>query len=267
MAKIVRYQLAGRVGYGYIEGDLIQPMEGSLEDLRPSSAACVKAADVKLLSPTAPSKIIAIGPNFRTYFADGSMTAPSQPMLWTKPATCRNDPEGVIELPPGHTVNHECELAIVIGRTAKNVAIGDAASHILGYTCMNDVTAGDFATPGAFGASHYFVDGKIFDGFAPLGPCIVTGLDVSDLKMMCRVNGELRQNHSTSDFLFTPEFLVAMISQVMTLLPGDVISMGSPPGVSPIVDGDVVEIEIENIGVLRSFVRARPETQRSGGSA
>jgi 2-keto-4-pentenoate hydratase/2-oxohepta-3-ene-1,7-dioic acid hydratase in catechol pathway len=152
-------------------------------------------------------------------------------------------------------VNHECELAIVIGRTAKDVTIEAAPGHILGFTCMNDVTAGDFATPGAFGASHYYVDGKIFDGFAPLGPCIVTGLDVGNLKMECRVNGEVRQSHSTSDFLFSPPFLVSLISHVMTLLPGDVISMGAPPGVAPMVDGDVVEVEIEKIGVLRSFAR------------
>ena len=257
MAKIVRYQQGGRTAYGRLEGGLVHPLEGALEALRPASGAPVRLAEVKLLSPTAPSKIIAIGPNFRTYFADGTLTAPSQPMLWTKPATCRNDPDGIIQLPPGHIVNHECELAIVIGRTAKDVEAAEAASFILGYTCMNDVTAGDFATPGAFPASHYFVDGKIFDGFAPLGPCIATDLDVSDLKLECRVNGEVRQSHSTSDFLFTPEFLVSMISKVMTLLPGDVISMGSPPGVSPIADGDVVEVEIENIGVLRSFVRAK----------
>lgn len=257
MTKIVRYEHGGRTAYGHLEGDLIHPLDGPIEDLRPGSDAPVRLAEVRLLSPTAPSKIVAIGPNFRTYFADGTLTAPSQPMLWTKPATCRNDPDGVIELPPGHIVNHECELAIVIGRTAKDVEVAAAASHILGYTCMNDVTAGDFATPGAFPASHYFVDGKIFDGFAPLGPCIVTDLDVSDLKLECRVNGEVRQSHSTSDFLFTPDFLVSLISKVMTLLPGDVISLGSPPGVSPIVDGDVVEVEIEGIGVLRSRVRAK----------
>jgi 2-keto-4-pentenoate hydratase/2-oxohepta-3-ene-1,7-dioic acid hydratase in catechol pathway len=255
--KIVRYQQGDAVRHGRLDGDLVHPLQGPIEDLRPAPGETVKLADVRLLSPTVPSKIIAIGPNFRCYFADGSMTAPEQPMLWTKPPTCRNDPEGVIELPPGHTVNHECELAIVIGRTAKDVAIEAAPAHILGFTCMNDVTAGDFATPGAFGASHYFVDGKIFDGFAPLGPCIVTDLDVSELKMTCRVNGELRQDHTTSDFLFTPPYLVSLISHVMTLFPGDVISMGAPPGVAPMVDGDVVEIEIEKIGVLRSFARAK----------
>jgi 2-keto-4-pentenoate hydratase/2-oxohepta-3-ene-1,7-dioic acid hydratase in catechol pathway len=106
------------------------------------------------------------------------------------------------------------------------------------------------------------VDGKIFDGFAPIGPHIDTDLDVGNLHLECRVNGEVRQSHSTADFLFTPEFLVAMVSRVLTLLPGDVISMGSPPGVGPMTDGDVVEIEIEKIGILRSYARnkSRRET-------
>jgi 2-keto-4-pentenoate hydratase/2-oxohepta-3-ene-1,7-dioic acid hydratase in catechol pathway len=256
MAKIVRYQARDIVGFGHLQGDRIRPMEGRLEDLRPASGDLVKLTDVRLLSPTVPTKIIAIGPNFRAYFSNGS-APPSQPMLWIKPATCRNDPEGVIELPAGHIVNHESELALVIGKTAKDVDAALASSYILGYTCMNDVTAGDFATPGAFGASHYFVDGKIFDGFAPLGPHIETDLDVSDLHLECRINGKVRQSHSTADFLFTPEFLVATVSRVLTLLPGDVISMGSPPGVGPMLDGDVVEIEIENIGILRSYARNR----------
>jgi 2-keto-4-pentenoate hydratase/2-oxohepta-3-ene-1,7-dioic acid hydratase in catechol pathway len=254
MAKIVRYQLRDVVGFGHLQDDRIRPMEGSLEDLRPASRDPVKLGDVRLLSPTVPSKIIAIGPNFRAYFAGGGVP-PAQPMLWTKPATCRNDPDGVIELPPGHIVNHECELALVIGKRAKDVDVEQASAHILGYTCMNDVTAGDFATPGAFGASHYFVDGKIFDGFAPIGPHIETDLDVSDLHLECRVNGEVRQSHSTADFLFTPQFLVSTISRVLTLLPGDVISMGSPPGVGPLSHGDVVEIEIEKIGILRNHAR------------
>jgi 2-keto-4-pentenoate hydratase/2-oxohepta-3-ene-1,7-dioic acid hydratase in catechol pathway len=216
----------------------IHPMQGSLQDLRPAPGDLVNLTDVKLLSPTVPSKIIAIGPNYRAYFSDGS-TPPSQPMLWTKPATCRNDPEGVIELPPGHIVNHECELALVIGKAAKNVEVARASSYILGYTCMNDVTAG-------------------FDGFAPIGPLIETELDFRSLHLECRVNGEIRQGHSTADFLFTPEFLVSMVSRVLTLLPGHVISMGSPPGVSPVKDGDVVEIEIGKIGILRNYVRSRP---------
>lgn len=256
MAKIVRYQTGDVVAHGLLEGDRIRPLEGNLDAPRSSSAPAVELKQAKLLSPTVPSKIVAIGPNFRAYFS-ADRPPPSQPMLWIKPATCLNHPEGMIELPKGHIVNHESELALVIGKTAREVGIGEARSSILGYTCMNDVTAGDFATPGAFAGSHYFVDGKIFDGFAPIGPCIATDLDARDLHLECRVNGKVRQSHSTADFLFSPEFIVSMVSRVMTLHPGDVISLGSPPGVAPLVDGDTVEIEIEGIGILRNYVRAK----------
>ena len=132
-----------------------------------------RSSVVKLLAPAVPTKIIAVGPNYKIYFRDGS-PPPAQPMLWTKPASCLNDPEGTIEIPSGHTINHESELAMVIGKRAKDIDPSKAQEYIFGYTCMNDVTAGDFASPGAFAASHYFVDGKIFDTFAPLGPLIET---------------------------------------------------------------------------------------------
>lgn len=259
MAKYIRYQQGQTSSYGELKDTLIHPLEGDIGSFRPSGKPIVPLSEVKLLAPAQPTKIIAIGPNYRVYFP-GDTPPPPQPMLWTKPATCLNDPEGTIELPSGHTINHECELAMVIGKRAKDISPSEALNYIFGYTCMNDVTAGDFATPGAFPASHYFVDGKIFDSFAPLGPWIETDIDVGNLHVECRVNGTVRQSHTTSDFLFTPAFLVTMISRVLTLLPGDVVSMGSPPGVSPLFDGDTVEIEIEKIGILRNYVRNRSRT-------
>jgi len=256
MAKFIRYRCGDVVRYGELRGTTVHPVEGPFGEFRSSQEMPVQLSDVKLLAPAVPTKIIAIGPNYKTYFSGGT-PPPPQPSLWTKPATCLNDPEGAIELPPGHTINHECELAIVIGKRAKDIDPSKAQEYIFGYTCMNDVTAGDFATPGAFAASHYFVDGKIFDTFAPLGPMIETELDVGNLHLECRVNGKVRQSHSTSDFLFSPSFLITMISKVLTLLPGDVISTGSPPGVAPLSDGDTVEIEIEKIGILRNYVRKR----------
>jgi 2-keto-4-pentenoate hydratase/2-oxohepta-3-ene-1,7-dioic acid hydratase in catechol pathway len=253
--RIVRYETAGATGYGSVEGGRIRPLAGPLHGLEPSGEPHIALSEVRLLAPCAPTKIVAIGPNFGAYFPDSA--PPEAPMLWVKPQTCLNHPDGAIELPAGHTINHEVELALVIGRTARDVAPAEAPAHILGYTCMIDVTAGDFETPGAFPASHYFVDGKIFDGFAPLGPAIVTDLDVSDLRMECRVNGETRQSHSTSDFLFSPAFVLSLVSSIMTLLPGDVISLGSPPGVRPIRHGDRVEVEIEGIGVLACTARDR----------
>jgi 2-keto-4-pentenoate hydratase/2-oxohepta-3-ene-1,7-dioic acid hydratase in catechol pathway len=257
MAKYVRYQRGDGVRYGELREAAIQPVQGPFGEFRSSREPPIRLSDVKLLAPTAPSKIIAIGPNFKTYFSHSS-PPPPQPMLWTKPATCLNDPEGTIELPAGHIINHEVELAIVIGKRAKDVASSKAHEYIFGYTCMNDVTAGDFSRPDGFSSTHYFVDGKIFDTFAPIGPHIETDLDIGNLHMECRINGQVRQSHTTSDFLFSPAFLVTMISQVLTLFPGDVISMGSPPGVGPVSHGDTVEIEIEKIGVLRNYARNKP---------
>ena len=254
MARYVRYRRGDITGFGELRQDVIHPLEGTLEQLRPSNAAALRLEDAKLLAPTVPTKIISVGPNF-----GGLLPGMEQPMFWTKPATCANDPEGTIELPPGHpAINHEVELAVVIGKRAKMVERRNAHEYIFGYTCMNDVTAGDFSKEGAFMASHYFVDGKVFDGFAPLGPWIDTDLDTSNLRMQCRVNGKVRQSDSTSHRLFSPIVLVAMISRIMTLLPGDVISTGSPPGVQPMVDGDVVEVEIEGLGILRNYARNRP---------
>jgi 2-keto-4-pentenoate hydratase/2-oxohepta-3-ene-1,7-dioic acid hydratase in catechol pathway len=253
MGRYIRYRRGGVEHFGELHGTTIQPLEGSIGEFQPSREAMVRLEDVKLLAPTVPTKIISVGPNFGVL-----MPGTKQPMFWTKPATCVNDPDGTIFLPPGHpAINHEVELAIVIGKRAKMIDPVHAEDYIFGYTCMNDVTAGDFSTPGAFMASHYLVDGKIFDGFAPLGPWIETDLDTCNLRMECRVNGEVRQSASTADRLFNPAQLVAFVSNVMTLLPGDVISSGSPPGVQPIVHGDVVEVEIEKIGVLRSHARNR----------
>jgi 2-keto-4-pentenoate hydratase/2-oxohepta-3-ene-1,7-dioic acid hydratase in catechol pathway len=262
MAKYVRYDHQGAVRHGQLEGGTIQPLEGDFGAFRPAKLPTVALDAVKLLAPTTPSKIIAIGPNFNVFFRGPNAAPPMELTYWTKPASVLNHPDGVIELPPGvPAVNHEVELAIVIGKRARQLRREQAREHIFGFTCMNDVTAGDFATPGAFPASPYFAYGKIFDGFGPLGPWIVTGLDTSDLHMETRVNGQVRQSHSTSDMIHDPEAVVARVSNVVTLEPGDVISMGSPPGVAPIVDGDVVEIEIEGVGVLRNYARDRPRAE------
>lgn len=253
LARYVRFRNGETIRYGELRGTTIYPLNGAFGAFEPAPEEPIALERAKLLAPSVPTKIIAIGPNF------GPVPPSfSQPWFWTKPATCLNDPEGIIELPPGHpAINHEVELAIVIGRRAKMVDRASAHEYIFGYTCMNDVTAGDFSKEGAFMASHYFVDGKIFDGFAPLGPWIVTDLDTGNLKMETRVNGEVRQSDTTANCLFDPAHIVALVSNVVTLFPGDVISTGSPPGVQPMVHGDVVEIEIEGIGILRNHARNR----------
>jgi 2-keto-4-pentenoate hydratase/2-oxohepta-3-ene-1,7-dioic acid hydratase in catechol pathway len=257
MAKYVRYEQGGAVRYGRLEGTTITPLDGDFPDFTPSGDRPVELGAVKLLAPTQPTRIVSCGPGFKCSFPNGEY--PEMPAFWHKPLVALNHPEGIIELPddeyPG--VNHEAELGIVIGRTAKCVTPEAAGAHIFGYTCYNDVTRGDFYEEGAFGRSPYFVYGKTYEGFAPIGPCVVTDLDTSNLRMECRINGEVRQSHSTSDRLFTPEQLVSFVSQLGTLNPGDVISCGSPPGMTWMKHGDVCEVEIEGIGVLRNHVRMR----------
>lgn len=250
MAKYVRYESEGSVAFGELVGDEVHPLEGEFPSLVASEAPSVPLASVKLLAPVVPSKIVAIGPGYKVYMQGGP--GPERPYYWIKPTSTLQDPEGEIVLPPGITVNHEAEIAIVIGKQARKVSPEQAMDHVFGYTCCIDVTAGEMADMLAYQSSQLFLDGKIFDTFAPLGPCIVTDLDTSDLRIQCRVNGEMRQDHSTADKLFEYDRLVSMISHVLTLEPGDVISTGSIPGVAPMRPGDVVELEVEGIGILRS---------------
>ncbi len=258
MKKYLRYLNGTVPRYGRLEGTQIRPLDGEFPTLRESTDPVVELGSVKLLAPTQPTRIVAAGPGFKVFFSDATQR-PTMPMFWHKPLTALNHPEGVIELPtteyPG--INHEAELAIVIGRKAKCVKASEASSYIFGYTCFNDVTRGDFYKEGAFPASPYFVYGKTYDGFAPTGPYVVTDLDISNLHIECRINGEVRQSHSTSDMLFRPEQIVEWLSHMGTLNPGDVISMGSPPGMTWMKHGDVCEVEIENIGTLRNYVRDR----------
>jgi len=261
LARYLRYEKDGAARYGRLEedGETITPLGGTFPDFTPSADPTVKLSDVKLLAPTEPTRIVSAGPGFKCSFEDPSQY-PDMPMFWHKPLVALNHHEGIIELPdddyPG--INHEAELGIVIGRKAKCVSPEEARDVIFGYTCYNDVTRGDFYKEGAFGMSPYFVYGKTYEGFAPIGPWVVAGLDTSNLHLECRINGEVRQSHSTSDRLFQPEQIVSWLSQMGTLNPGDVISCGSPPGMTWMKDGDVCEVEIEGIGILRNHVRARP---------
>ena len=258
MAKYLRYEHGGAVRHGRLDGTTITPLSGTFPDFQPSGDPTVDLSAVKLLAPTEPTRIVSAGPGFKCSFPDPAHY-PDMPMFWHKPLAALNHPEGVIELPDGEYpgINHEAELGIVIGKRAKCVSPEEAAAHIFGYTCYNDVTRGDFYKEGAFGASVYFAYGKTYDGFAPIGPWIVTDLDTSDLHIECRINGEVRQSHSTSDRLFSPEQIVSFLSHMGTLNPGDVISCGSPPGMTWLEHGDVCEVEIEGIGVLRNHVRMR----------
>ncbi|WP_448575482.1 fumarylacetoacetate hydrolase family protein [Thermomicrobium sp.] len=203
-----------------------------------------------------PSKIVAVGLNYAAHVTenDPSRKIPDEPVLFLKPPSALLGHGGTILLPPGNRIDYEAELCLVIGRRAQRVPEASALDYVLGYTCGNDVSHRDLQYK-----DGQWVRGKGFDTFCPLGPWIETELDPSDLAIVSRLNGELRQNSRTSQMLFPLAFLVSFISQVMTLEPGDVIMTGTPYGVGPMVPGDVIEVEIEGIGVLQNLVGARED--------
>lgn len=251
--KIVRFRHHDRELYGVLEDDSVRPLEGVPLGARPASgAAPIPLREVRLLAPVSPSKIVAIGVNYRDHAQEMGRELPKEPMIFIKPSTAVIGPGDEIVYPPQtHNLHYEGELAIVIGKPARHVSENEARNFILGYTCMNDVTARDLQRQDV-----QFTRGKGFDTFAPLGPAIETELDPSDLALETRLNGEVRQKSRTSNLIFGCNFLVSFVSQVMTLLPGDVISTGTPSGVGPMKLGDTVEVEIEKIGCLRNAVAA-----------
>ncbi|MEI6669705.1 MAG: fumarylacetoacetate hydrolase family protein [Acidobacteriota bacterium] len=208
---------------------------------------------VPLLAPVEPSKIVAIGLNYKDHAAEQGKPLPKEPMLFLKPSTAVIGPGHPILLPPGvGRVDHEAELGIVIGRRASCVSPAEAMSHVLGVTCANDVTARDMQNRG-YQYSHV----KGFDTFAALGPCVVVGLDPDDLAVEGSVNGTIRQRSRTSQLIFSVTELIAYLSAIMTLLPGDVISTGTPSGIGPLVDGDTVTVRVEGVGELVNPVKLR----------
>jgi len=208
-------------------------------------------ADVRLLAPILPSKVIAVGRNYAKHAAELGNAVPTDPMLFIKPSTSVIGPNAAIKLPKASEhVDFEGELAIVIGQPVKNVPAARAASVILGYTVANDVSARDLQKAGQWGRA------KGFDTFCPLGPWIETSIDASDLALHTQLNGELKQDGRTSDLVHGIPELIEFISGVMTLLPGDVILTGTPEGVGQMYDGDDVSITIEGIGTLSNPVQA-----------
>jgi 2-keto-4-pentenoate hydratase/2-oxohepta-3-ene-1,7-dioic acid hydratase in catechol pathway len=209
-------------------------------------------ADVRLLAPILPSKVIAVGRNYAKHAAEFGNAVPTDPMIFIKPSTTIIGPNAAIKLPKASEhVDFEGELAIVIGQPVKNVPAARAASVILGYTVANDVSARDLQkSDGQWGRA------KGFDTFCPLGPWIETSLDASDLALHTQLNGELKQDGRTSDLVHGIGELIEFISGVMTLLPGDVILTGTPEGVGQMYDGDDVSITIEGIGTLSNPVQA-----------
>jgi 2-keto-4-pentenoate hydratase/2-oxohepta-3-ene-1,7-dioic acid hydratase in catechol pathway len=208
-----------------------------------------------MLVPLTPSKIVCVGLNYRDHAAEQQKPLPEEPVLFIKPSTAVIGPDVPIEIPAwAGRVDHEAELGVVIGRPAYRVRANRAADYIFGMVAVNDVTARDLQKK-----DGHYTRCKGFDTFAPIGPCIAVGLDGRDLQVRGYVNGDLRQDSRTRELIFTIPELVEFISAVMTLLPGDIISTGTPSGIGPIRPGDQVTIHVEGVGALTNPVVARPE--------
>jgi 2-keto-4-pentenoate hydratase/2-oxohepta-3-ene-1,7-dioic acid hydratase in catechol pathway len=207
-----------------------------------------------LLVPSGASKVVAVGQNYRQHCEEMGKPIPDEPLLFIKPSTALNPSGRPIVLPKAsQEVHYEAELALVIGAPLHRATEEEAAAAIFGLTCFNDVTARDIQR-----REVQHTRAKSYDTFACVGPWIETGLSPADLRIRCRVNGEVRQDGRTSDMIFTPARVVSFISSVMTLLPGDLITTGTPSGVGKLAPGDQVEVEIEGIGVLTNPVQSEP---------
>ena len=209
--------------------------------------------EMPLLAPATPSKIVCVGRNYAAHAAEHGADVPTEPLLFLKPPSAIIAPGAGIVLPElSSRVEHECEVALVIGRRCRAVSEENAWEQVLGVTCGNDVTARDLQR-----SDSQWTRGKGFDTFCPLGPWIVTGLnekEIGSLEVSCTVNGEIRQRANTEQMVFSPAFLIAFITQVMTLEPGDVIMTGTPSGVGPLHAGDEVTVEVERVGKLTNPV-------------
>ncbi|HKO62075.1 MAG TPA: fumarylacetoacetate hydrolase family protein [Pyrinomonadaceae bacterium] len=237
--------------FGVLEGESILRLPQGM-DIGPTTQTTVALNEAQLLAPVAPSKVVCVGRNYVEHAAELGNKMPDEPLLFLKaPSAIIGNGDQIVLPPQSRQVEHEGELGVVIARTTTKIRDDeDPLSYVLGYTCVNDVTARDLQRKDV-----QFTRGKSFDTFCPTGPTIVTELDPGSLNVTTRVNGVVKQNGNTSDMAFPVPFLIRYISHIMTLNPGDLIATGTPAGVSAMKDGDVVEVEIAEIGVLKNAVR------------
>jgi 2-keto-4-pentenoate hydratase/2-oxohepta-3-ene-1,7-dioic acid hydratase in catechol pathway len=251
--RIIRFVSGGQPVHGLVENDTAYYLDGSPFGLFAPGAPAGPVDQLQLLAPCQPTKIVAIGRNYVEHAREHQAEVPAEPLIFLKPPSAVIAHQQSIYLPPqSRQVEHEAELAVVIGARATKVSEDAAWTHVLGVTCANDVTARDLQR-----SDGQWSRAKGFDTFCPIGPWIEVGLtpeQIGALNVVCRVNGQVRQSGNTHDMVFGVPRLIAHITAAMTLEPGDVILTGTPAGVGPLRDGDEVEVEIESIGVLRNHV-------------
>lgn len=250
--KLVRFLAGGICSCGILMNNEVAELPGGFSPPFRGRTATRALSEVTLLAPCQPSKVVAVGLNYRDHAAELSMPAPDEPVLFLKPPTCVIGPGDSIRWPAmSARVDYEAELGVVIRDRASNIAPEQAREHILGYTCANDVTARDLQKK-----DGQWTRAKSFDTFCPMGPWIETDLDPGDLSIESYLNGMRKQSSRTSQLIFPVERLVSFISRIMTLLPGDVIITGTPAGIGPMQPGDDIEVRIEGIGSLKNSVVA-----------
>ncbi|MBO8168325.1 MAG: fumarylacetoacetate hydrolase family protein [Thermoanaerobacteraceae bacterium] len=252
----VRFQVGGNIKYGIEEDGEITPVTGSPFGDYQVETEKFSTDQVTLLAPCEPSKILCVGLNYRDHAAEMKLDLPEQPVIFMKPSTAVIGPGADIVYPGiSKRVDYEAELAVVVGREARDVPEVEAGRYILGYTCGNDVTARDLQP-----ADGQWTISKSFDTFCPLGPVIETDCKADSLEIRLLLNGEEKQHSNTGQMVFSPQYLVSYLSRVMTLHPGDVILTGTPSGVGPVAPGDRVVVEIEEIGRLVNVVARHSAT-------
>jgi 2-keto-4-pentenoate hydratase/2-oxohepta-3-ene-1,7-dioic acid hydratase in catechol pathway len=250
--RIARYARDGEVAFGVVEGDEVAEIASHPFGTIEFTGVRSRLDDVRLLAPVLPSKVVAIGKNYADHATEMGGDVPESPLIFLKPSTAVIGMGDPIARPSSSSrVDFEGELAVVIGRLCRDVPEQRASEVVLGYTCGNDVTARDQQR-----ADGQFTRAKGYDSFCPLGPWVETVLDPADLRVVTRVNGEIKQDGRTSQMVHDVATQIAFISGIMTLLPGDVILTGTPAGVGPIVAGDRVSVEIEGVGELTNPVVA-----------
>ncbi len=246
----VRFEQGERVSYGLVQGDVVRPIQGDLFGDHELLSERIPLSSVRLLAPVTPSKVIAVGLNYQSHLGDRE-PAP-YPGLFAKYPTSLVGPDDPIVRPPdSNNLHYEGEMVIVIGKEAKNVSEAEAAEYIFGVTAGNDVSERDWQSE-----DLQWFRAKASDSFGPVGPVIARGLDHNDLLLQTRVNGEVRQSERTGDLLFDVETIVSYVSRYVTLSPGDIIFTGTPGSTQALQPGDVVEVELEGVGVLRNPVVA-----------
>ena len=252
MTKFIRYQSASGVSYGILDGDTIQQIEGGLFDSHSPTGATHKLSEVKLLYPCQPGKIMAVGLNYKSHL--GTRPQPETPEMFYKPVSSLQNPEDPIVIPRDATdVHSEGEMVVVVGRKLSKVSPEEARDAVFGVTAGNDVSDRNWQNGEKKDLQWWRAKGS--DTFAPLGPCILAGADYGNLLLQTRINGETVQKQYTSDLIFDIPTVLSWISQWVTLLPGDIIYSGTPGNTRRMSPGDVVEVELEEAGILRNPVR------------